>query len=150
MQGFYLGFAYGKVNIPAIPLPSGGHGCKCLVHRLICNKKSGLIYFIHICQNQNINIFILKTRTHSMARHRKSPRSRRNLMVIDPLTPSQGHQVDHELIIFSVSWSTAHPLKFDMPDDHVQKIKFLTPPQGPGGGVPKKLRWCMCHSMAFM
>ena len=32
-----------------------------------------------------------KTRTHSMARHRKSPRSRRNLMVIDPLTPSQGH-----------------------------------------------------------
>ena len=28
------------------------------------------------------------TRTHSMARHRKSPRSRRNLMVIDPLTPS--------------------------------------------------------------
>ena len=33
-----------------------------------------------------------KTRTHSMARHRKSPRSRRNPMVIDPLTPSQGHQ----------------------------------------------------------
>ena len=32
-----------------------------------------------------------QTRTHSMARHRKSPRSRRNLMVIDPLTPSQGH-----------------------------------------------------------
>ena len=33
----------------------------------------------------------METRTHSMARHRKSPRSRRNLMVIDPLTPSQGH-----------------------------------------------------------
>ena len=26
------------------------------------------------------------TRTHSMARHRKSPRSQRNLTVIDPLT----------------------------------------------------------------
>ena len=23
MQGFYLGFAYGKINIPAIPRPSG-------------------------------------------------------------------------------------------------------------------------------
>ena len=35
-----------------------------------------------------------KTRTHSMAPHRKSPtpRSRRYLMVFDPLTPSQGHQ----------------------------------------------------------
>ena len=27
-QGFYLGFAYGKVNIPAIPRPFGGCGCK--------------------------------------------------------------------------------------------------------------------------
>ena len=50
-----------------------------------------------------------KTRTHSMARHRKSPRSRRNLMVIDTLTPSQGHQFDRRLKFFSVSWSTAHP-----------------------------------------
>ena len=50
------------------------------------------------------------TRTHSMARHRKCPRSRRNLMVIDPLTPYQGHQFDFMLEIFSVSWSTAHPL----------------------------------------
>ena len=30
----------------------------------------------------------VRTRTHSMARHRKSPRSRRNLMVIE------GHQFD--------------------------------------------------------
>ena len=81
-----------------------------------------------------------------MARHRKSPRSRRNLMVIDPLTPSQGHQIDHRLKFISVSWSTAHPLKFDMPHDHVQKIKFLTPPQGPRGWGPKKLCRCMCHS----
>ena len=50
------------------------------------------------------------TRTHSMARHRKSPRSQRNLMVIDPLTPSQGHQFYRRLKLFSVSWSTAHPL----------------------------------------
>ena len=27
VQGFYLGFAYGKNNIPAIPQPSGGGGC---------------------------------------------------------------------------------------------------------------------------
>ena len=81
-----------------------------------------------------------------MARHRKSPHSRRNLMVIDPLTPSQGHQFDHRLKFFSLSWSTAHPLKFDMPQDHVQKIDFLTSPQGPRGWGPKKLCWCMCNS----
>ena len=40
------------------------------------------------------------TRTHSMTRHHKSPRSRRNLMVIDPLTPS---------------WYTPHSFLFDMP-----------------------------------
>ena len=28
VQGFYLGFAYGKINIPAIPQPLGGRGCK--------------------------------------------------------------------------------------------------------------------------
>ena len=50
------------------------------------------------------------TRTHSMARHRKSPRSQRNLMAIDPLTSSQGHQFDLRLKIFSVSWSTANSL----------------------------------------
>ena len=47
---------------------------------------------------------------------------RRNLMVIDPLTPSQGNQFDHRLKIFSVSWSTAHTLKFDML--HVMFIKL--------------------------
>ena len=26
VEGFYLGFAYGKINIPAIPRPSGGRG----------------------------------------------------------------------------------------------------------------------------
>ena len=50
------------------------------------------------------------TRTHSMARHRKSPRSQRYLMVFDPLTLSQGHQFDPRVMIFSVSWSAAHPL----------------------------------------
>ena len=78
-----------------------------------------------------------QTRTYSMAGHRKSPRSLRNLMVIEPLTPSQGHQFYHRLKLFSVSWSTAHSLSFDMPHDHVQKIKFLTPPQGPRGRGPK-------------
>ena len=72
-----------------------------------------------------------------MVRHRKSPCSRRNLMVIDPLTPSQGHQIDHRLKFFSLSWSTAHLLKFDMPHDHVQKNKFLIPLQGPRAGDPK-------------
>ena len=68
-----------------------------------------------------------ETRTHSMARTRKSPRSQRYLMVFDPLTPFQGDQFDPKVNIFSVSWSTAHPLYFDMPHDHVQKIEFLTP-----------------------
>ena len=70
----------------------------------------------------------IDTRTHSMACHRKSLRSRRYLMVFDPLTLSQGHQFDPRVKIFSVSWSTAHPFQFDMPHDHVHKIKFLTPP----------------------
>ena len=51
----------------------------------------------------------ISTRTHSMARHRKSPRSRRYLMVLNPLTSSQGHQFDPKVIFFIVSWSTAHP-----------------------------------------
>ena len=50
------------------------------------------------------------TRTHLMARHRKSPRSQRYLMVLDPLTLSQGHQFDPRVRIFNVSWSAAHPL----------------------------------------
>ena len=37
------------------------------------------------------------------------PTLSKNLMVIDPLTPSQGHQFDRRLKFFSVSWSTAHP-----------------------------------------
>ena len=41
--------------------------------------------------------------TQSMARHRKSPCSRRNLMVFDPLTPSKGHQFDRRVKIFSVT-----------------------------------------------
>ena len=50
------------------------------------------------------------TRTHSMARHRKSPHSRSSLMLINPLTPSQGHLFDGRLKFFSVFLSTAHPL----------------------------------------
>ena len=57
-----------------------------------------------------ISVSKQRTRTHSMARHRKSPRSQRYVMVIDPLTPSQGHQFDPRVKIFNVSWSTAHRL----------------------------------------
>ena len=69
----------------------------------------------------------LNARTHLMVGHRKSPRSRRNVMVIDPLTPSQGHQFHCRVKFFSVSWATVHPLEFDMLHDNAQKIKFLTP-----------------------
>ena len=61
-------------------------------------------------EDEVINLETKKTRTHSMARHRKSPRSRRYQMVFDPLTPSKGHQFDPRVKIFSVSWSAAHPL----------------------------------------
>ena len=77
-----------------------------------------------------------------MERHRKSPRSRRNLMVIDPLTPSQGHEFDHRLKCFSLSWSTAHPLKIDMPHDHVQKIKCL---RAQGVRIKKNAGACVIH-----
>ena len=50
------------------------------------------------------------TGTHSMACHRKSPRSRRNLIVIDPLTLSQGHQFDRRLNFSVYPGPTAHPL----------------------------------------
>ena len=50
-----------------------------------------------------VNCIEIQTRTHLMARHRKSPRSRRNLMVIDTLTPSQGHEFDRRFNFFSVS-----------------------------------------------
>ena len=65
---------------------------------------------LDMAKNFISSVPIVITRTHSMAHHRKSPRSQRNLMVIDPLTPSQGHQFYHRLKLFSVSWSTAHPL----------------------------------------
>ena len=38
-----------------------------------------------------------------------NPHARSNLMVIDPLTPSQGHQFDCRVKFFSVSWATVHP-----------------------------------------
>ena len=67
-----------------------------------------------------------------MARHRKSPHSRRNLMVLDLLSPPQGHQFDPRVKIFIVSWSADHPHRFDMPHDRVQKIEVLTPSIIPG------------------
>ena len=82
----------------------------------IANDLSWKTHVSRITNNANKSLGFLrrnlktKTRTHSMARHRKSPRSQRNLMVIYPLTPSQGHQFYRRLKLFSVSWSTAHPL----------------------------------------
>ena len=35
--------------------------------------------------------------------------ARRNIMVIDPFTSSQGHQFDYNVKKFSVSWATVHP-----------------------------------------
>ena len=58
-------------------------------------------FFLKILLLKPISEF--KTRTHSMARHCKSPRSRRNLLVIDPLTPSQGHQFYRRLKFSSCS-----------------------------------------------
>ena len=72
----------------------------------VCSSPQLILQFCRGCTM----VISKKTRTHSMARHRKSPRSRRNLMVIDPLTPSQGHQFDRRLKFFSVSWSTANSL----------------------------------------
>ena len=63
-----------------------------------------------------------------MARHRKSPRSGRNLLVFDLLFPPKGNQYDPRVKFFSESWSTDHSCKFDMPHDHVQKIEFLKQP----------------------
>ena len=48
-----------------------------------------------------------------MVHHCKSPRSRINLMVIDPLTPTLGHQFDCRVKIFSVSCATCSPPLID-------------------------------------
>ena len=96
----------------------------------ICFSFSLLIFFSYVPFNPI-------TRTHSMACHRKSPRSRRNLMVIDPLTPSQGHQfyrrlncsVYHGLLLIPFK-SICHMTMF-------RKLNFLPLPKAPGGGVPK-------------
>ena len=57
VQGLYLGFANGKVNIPAISRPQGGRGCKWLVHNkntkikisasLKHKKQSGMNFNVH-------------------------------------------------------------------------------------------------------
>ena len=71
-------------------------------------SKDNKRYSLNLSENQR-GRFLRVTRTHSMARHRKSPRQR-NLMVFDPLTPFQSHQFDPRVKNFSVSMSTAHPL----------------------------------------
>ena len=79
-------------------------------------KKSSAKSFIYLLTWQ--------TRTHSMAPHRKSSRSLRNLMVIGPLTPTQGDQFECRLIFFSVSWSTDHPLNLICHITMFRKLNF--------------------------
>ena len=77
------------------------------------------------------------TRTHSMARHRKSPRSWRNLMVIDPLSPSQGHQFDHKLQFSVYPGLLLIPLNLIFHMTMFRKFNFWPLPKAPGGGDPK-------------
>ena len=110
------------------------------------NLSSGVCYqvrLIHTCSatkttniNEQLHVASV-TRTHSMARHRKSPRSRRNLMVIDPLTPSQGHQFYCRLNFFSVSWSIVIPFNLICHMTMFRKLNFWPLPKAPGGGEPK-------------
>ena len=79
----------------------------------------------------------LETRTHSTARHRKSPRSRRNLMVIDLSSPSQGHQIDRRLKIFNISWLLLIPFNLICHMTMFRKINFWPLPRTPGAGNSK-------------
>ena len=101
----------------------------------ITRPVSELIVYIKVYRNKkcpylltvNVHIYFIKTRTHSMAHHRKSQRSRRNLIVIDPLTPSQGHQFDCRLkfsvnprLLFIPFYLICHMTMF-------RKLNFLPP-----------------------
>ena len=134
----WLSYVLFFVCVSSFPNVCLGSGLE-VIKLFTCSTQLSTKYFLLINVKMptivgKVNLTFI-TRTHSMARHGKSPCSRRNLMKIDPLTPYQGHQFYQRLKLFSVSWSTAHPLYFDMPHDHVQKIKFLTPPKGPRGVV---------------
>ena len=48
-------------------------------------------------------------------------------MIFDFMTSPQGHQFDPMVKILLAFCSTHYPHQFDMPHDHVQKIKILTP-----------------------
>ena len=59
--------------------------------------------------------------------HRKSPHFRRNLMIFDLLTPSQGHQFEPRvkiLLVSSLSCSTHHPLQFYTPHQGSNLARF--------------------------
>ena len=75
-----------------------------------------------------------------MTCHRKSPRSRSNLVVIDPFTPSQGHQFDCRLNFFSVC-SGILPIPFNL-ICHMTMIRnliFDPSPRPQGTGTPKNV-----------
>ena len=73
-----------------------------------------------------MNSIHLLTRTHWVARHPKSPRSQRKLMVFDHFALAQRSPVYPKGMFFIVFWSTNHQIYFDMPHDHFQKIQVLT------------------------
>ena len=72
-----------------------------------------------------------------MARHCKSPRSQRNRMVIDPLTPSQGHHFDHRLKFSAYPGLLLIPLNLICYMTMFRKVKFWPLPKAPGGGDSK-------------
>ena len=72
-----------------------------------------------------------------MARHRKSPRSRRNLMVIDTLTPSQGHQFDCRLNFSVYPGLLLIPVNLICHMTMLRKLSFWPLPKAPGGRDPK-------------
>ena len=78
-----------------------------------------------------------KTRTWSMARHRKSPFSRRNLMVFDLLTPPQGHQFDFRVSFLLVSCSTFIPSSLIWYASWPCSEFFLPPPPPPPPPPPQ-------------
>ena len=89
---------------------------------------------------------INSTRTHSMARHHKSPCSRRNLLVIDLLTPSQGHQFDGRLKFSVYPGLLLIPFNFICHMTMFRKFNFWPLPKAPGGRDPKNcVEACATH-----
>ena len=64
-----------------------------------------------------------------------------NLMIIDLLTSTQGHQFDPRMKSLLAFCSACHPCQFDMPHDHVWNNFFLTPWVPPAPLSPTPGTW---------